>query len=412
MKQKMLILIVIGITAACAAVLLHLRSKRMRWFKTISIIISIGLAAVTWWCFWPFLGPSYHGHTLSEWVEACGEYRYNITNDWASMPEIEEAIQHSGRRSVPFLLYWIRAKPNFTRFSSDEDRQAGFRAVGAVSAFRILGTNATFAIPDLMSVAQLPDDADIPRADPAWGLDFYRYRNEYAVFALANLGPTTVPFLLRLATNSSVNVQRDDVYLLSTMGTNALPAIPLLLHYIQEPTNRVSNIAARSLGTLKLEPSTVGPALANALANKKYLLNYGTNGPMDQRMLFLYEVFHSLGTYGPQADSALPAIIEWLHVDDWFASPWAADSLGNFTSEPKLVVPALTQCLENRDPYLVASAAQSLGKFGSSATSAVPALIKVFENTNLQVNARNSAGYALERITNSVPAPVSEPSAQ
>jgi HEAT repeat protein len=96
-----------------------------------------------------------------------------------------------------------------------------------------------------------------------------------------------------------------------------------------------------------------------------------------------------------------------LHVDDSFASPWAADTLGNFTSEPKLVVPALTECLKNRDPNLVASAAKSLGKFGSSATSAVPALIQVFDNTNAMRIARIAAGRALEQITNSLPTAVS-----
>ena len=381
----------------------------MRWFKTLSIIIGISVVAVTFWCFWLSPKPSYNGHTLSEWVEACGEYSYTDKH-LASMPEIEKAIRHSGRRSVPFLLRWIRDKP---RSSSGQDRQAAFRAVGAVSAFRILGTNANFAIPDLMRIAQRPDDYDWPNPDPAWGVEPQQFCNEYAVFALANIGPDTVPFLLRLATNSSVNVQRNDVYLLSTMGTNARPAIPLLLHYLQEPTNRVAVIAAQSLGTLKLEPSVVVPALADALANRKYLLDYGTNGPHDQRMLFLNRVFGSLGAYGPQADSALPAIIEWLKVDDWFAPEWAADTLGNFTSEPELVVPALTACLENRNPYLVMSAAKSLGKFGSSATSAVPALIQVSDNTNSMRNARiAAASKALEQITNSVPAPVSAPAAQ
>ena len=378
----------------------------MRCFKIFSIIVGIGLVAVMLWSFRLSPGPSYNGHTLSEWVEACGEYPYTPKH-WASMPEIEEAIRHSGRRSVPFLLRWIRDKP---RSSSGDDRQAAFRAVGAVSAFGILGTNANFAIPDLMRIAQRPDDYDWPNPDPAWGVEPQQFCNEYAVFALANIGPNTVPSLLSLATNSSVNVQRNDVYLLSTMGTNALPAIPLLLHYLQEPTNRVAVIAARSLGTLKLEPSIVVSALADALADKKYLLDYGTNGPYDQRMLFLDKVFDSLGAYGPKADSALPAIIGWLKVDDWFAPQMAADTLGNFTSEPDLVVPALTACLENRNPYLVMSAAESLGKFGSSATSAVPALIKVSDSTNSMRNARIAAAdKALEQITNLVPTALSAP---
>jgi HEAT repeat protein len=279
-------------------------------------------------------------------------------------------------------------------------------------AFEILGSNAIPALPELARIASIPSDTDWQNRDPVWGLEVPAMPSHRAVFALADIGPVAVPFLLALATNRSVNIQCDAVHLLSKMGTNALPAIPLLLHYVQDPTNPVAAITARTLGTLKLDSSTVVPALANALANKKFILNYGTNGPMDQKMVCLYQVFRSLGAYGPQARPALPAILEWLQIDDQFTPQWAADTLSNFPSESQLVVPALMKCLESPNQYLVRSAAQSLGAFGSSATSAVPALINVSERTNLMRPVRYGAGRALERVTNSVRTPVSESSAR
>ena len=218
-----------------------------------------------------------------------------------------------------------------------------------------------------------------------------------------------MPYLLNLATNQSTNIQCDAVYLLSKMGTNALPAIPLLLQDIQNPANRVAYTAARTLGVLKLSPEIVIPALTNALENRRVLTpGYWTNGT-DPRLFFFHYAFASVAAYGAEARPALPTLLDWVNNDqDPFLPESAADALGKLTLEPEIVVPALTKVLNCRNPELVCSAARSLGAYGSSATSAVPALIRVFDTKGLIWHDRHVVGEALKRITNSVPAPVSE----
>lgn len=390
--------------------------------KTILLTIGIGLLAISIWQIWRISEPSYQGHRLSEWVEAYGEYRYT-TNHWAEQSEIEIAIGHMGTKAIPFMLRWIQHVPVSTLpiIQTNQDKPKAivremvraadfveFRAEGASKAFDILKSNAISALPELARIAGDPHDSDWHNHDPVWGLECPSTPDRRAIFALAGIGPAAMPYLLSLATNRSSDVQCDAVYLLSRMGSNALPAIPLLLKDIQPPTNRVAYIAARALGDLKLSPETVIPTLTNLLEKRiAWNPDSWTNETENQLSFYCY-VFSSVAAYGPAARSALPTLLDWLnHDENPFLPEKAADALGKLALEPETVVPALTKALASQNPYLVRSAARALGEFGSSATSAVPALIRV--SNSAMRPAPFEAIKALERITNSASAKIAIP---
>jgi len=88
---------------------------------------------------------------------------------------------------------------------------------------------------------------------------------------------------------------------LSLLGTNALPAVPILIGYLQE-TNALAKCAAESLGKLQQEPRVVVPALVNAL--------------QDCRSEVREAAVFALGEFGSQADSAVPALVKLLDDTD------------------------------------------------------------------------------------------------
>lgn len=398
----------------------------MRYARTLLATAGAGVLVILIWNLWA-IEPSYKGHHLSEWLELYGAayngYLYT-TNTWATKEDTEDAIRRIGyRRAIPFMLRWIQSVPISHRAIIEANQgqpvavvremlngfdQEEFRAEGSAAAFRVLGSNAISALPELTRIASVPPNPDWGVHDPAWGLECPSMPNRRAIFALANIGPAAIPSLLNLATNQSTDIQCDAVYLISRMGTNAMPAIPLMLHDIKNPANRVAYMAARSLGTLKLSPETVISALTNALEHRRALpTTYWTNGT-DPQLFFYNYAFASIAAYGAEARPALPTLLAWLNKDeDPFLPEKAADALGKLALEPEIVVPALTKALGSRNPELVCSAAQSLGDYGPSATSAVPALIRVFDTKGLIWHDRHLVGLALKRITNSAPAPVS-----
>ncbi|MEI7732670.1 MAG: HEAT repeat domain-containing protein [Verrucomicrobiota bacterium] len=391
---------------------------KMKWW-----LVGVGLLALLAGHRLLFWEPSCNGHRLSEWVALYGGYTY--TDDhWATAREAEDAIRQIGRPAIPFLVRWVSTEPRepvreicndltgwFARWIPSHSTLAVLRrrftdgpvhrCYGAIAAFGVLGTNADSAVPALASVAHLPVDNPWENHDPYWGLEHNALPNRRAAFALANIGPAALPILLDLATNGSANLRCDVLYLLSQMGTNALPALPLLLQSLNEYTNRAGWIAARTLGMLRLEPGVVIPALTNALERRKdLLLQFPASEP---RLYLQYRVLNSIAAYGSDARAALPAILEWLESEDPYIPRVAAQALGKMTLDAEIVVPALTKALKSRDSHLVAEAAKSLGAFGSASASAIPALMELIQRTNtLFYPSKHQANQALAQITNAL----------
>jgi HEAT repeat protein len=108
------------------------------------------------------------------------------------------------------------------------------------------------------------------------------------------------------------------------MGSNAQPAIPLLVECLKDKDEMVAKEAAWSLGELQLEPNFVVPALIS-------------NADPSRPMPFSFALF-ALGEFGTNARAAVPLLTQAIRSDD------------------EKVRSAATQALENIAPDLLTNA--------------------------------------------------------
>ena len=105
---------------------------------------------------------------------------------------------------------------------------------------------------------------------------------------------------------------------------------------------------------------------------------------------------HGLALKGPEARTAVPALIGVLQRGEPIAQEQAALALGKIGPEAKEAIPALTEALKTSAWTVQRQAALALAAHGSQAKSAVPALEKLRDSPNRPV--RDAVVEALKRI--------------
>ena len=89
------------------------------------------------------------------------------------------------------------------------------------------------------------------------------------------------------------------------------------------------------------------------------------------------QAINDLGSLGPRAKAAAPALLQALHrKDDVLCGP-AATALVRIQAEPDQVIPALIGCLLDREGRGRPDVVEALGEFGPRARAAVPTLVKL-----------------------------------
>jgi len=139
--------------------------KRRRLFV---IIFGCLAAVIVVLLLWPReREPEYNGVALSGWLVRCGS-----TNQAECLAAVA-AIRHIGTNALPFLLRWIQYEPGWRDslgrkilgwpvLGSRRDVQrliwnmTQYRAITAVNGFRILGSDANPALPELQRLADNP----------------------------------------------------------------------------------------------------------------------------------------------------------------------------------------------------------------------------------------------------------------
>ncbi len=89
------------------------------------------------------------------------------------------------------------------------------------------------------------------------------------------------------------------------------------------------------------------------------------------------EAINDLGSLGPRAKAAAPALLQLLdRKDDLLCGP-AAAALVRIQAEPDQAIPALIGCLLDREGRGRPDVVEALGEFGPKARAAVPVLVKL-----------------------------------
>jgi hypothetical protein len=242
--------------------------------------------------------PEYGGKSLSQWLELCSTYSDDSV---AEVGEAASAVRHMGTNALPFLVSWISYsapawKLQAFNLCSRAHWQRGMdyvwkpvvradhRAEMALSGFPILREEASPAIPDLVRVMHCW------RTDPS----------RRAIQALHCLGTAGLPPLLAVVTNGAVNVRFRQQALISIsrmnyLGTNASPAVPILIHCLDDP--RLAENAAVALGRLTLDSEHAVPALVTCIDHYK---------PASKET---FAAIDSLAMFRGEARAAVPVLV-------------------------------------------------------------------------------------------------------
>lgn len=238
----------------------------------------------------------------------------------------ERAVHAIGTNALPFLLEWSRyesprlnlkqllwsVSPRFCRHWSFWVDPAAWRAGLAPIGFGILGSTADSAIPELGRIANTSkDERTILRA----------------VEALKGIGPTAVPTLISLAASTNLKCRFFAIGALRVSGTNAAPAVPVLIECLRDKESSIAMAAAaEALLELKLEPQTTFAAWTNTL-----------NDPRPDLRWF---AVRSIAGFDKRAYPVVPGLVRMLGDQDRIVRSAAANELREIAPEAITKTPA------------------------------------------------------------------------
>jgi HEAT repeat protein len=201
--------------------------------------------------------PTYKGRHLSYWIN-------DVHWESSMMPqplkdEAKVAIAHIGTNAIPFLLKLVAEDASFS---------------GVIQAFQILGPSARPAIPELARLAT-NQPASVSRAT-AYAQRPVTMFGYSALLALGGIGPDAVPTLLTILTNSvAPGTRMGAIKALMEMGTNALPAMPVLLQYVYDENDMVAMDAVTALGISGGDSPVALAALEDVSRGPRLILRSG-----------------------------------------------------------------------------------------------------------------------------------------
>jgi HEAT repeat protein len=281
--------------------------------------------------------PSSHGYSLGHllatyvWI-----YQGHLTTP--GWQDTRKYVREIGTNGLPQMLRWLaedrpqwkvkafdfheKQLPSVLKTKPVHDWLSGERedlhAKAGVCGFEILGPTAVPALPALERMA----------------LDSKHFaRSARAINALKSIGHDAVPALVRivLAPNSTNQLQAFNV--LGSMGTNAAPAVPVLIELLKNKDVDIAGAALRTLDTLLLSGATVVPAIAEIVDHPK-LHNLAISTIVD---------------YQSEAGPAIPRLVQCLTNIDQDIAITAARALARLGWEADSVAPVLIGCLKTRD---------------------------------------------------------------
>lgn len=253
-----------------------------------------------------YLGEDYQGRRLAEWVEDLSFCSREKTAELTAGSDTEryeaavKAIHHFGTNALPLALRLCRTENSalelklMTWCDDLNSRQGKYHLDHGISyaqkkwedglnVFQVLGSNAAPAIPTLIGYLYRDNSAAANNASAA----FY------------HIGPTAIPELLVVLTNQNKSAASLAAFCLGQYGSNSVVATNLLLKCLEDADASLRDSAAHSLARISDDPVTLVPSFVRYLQQKK-----GRPHP---------DVFMKLRSFGSQASTAVPVLIEIMN---------------------------------------------------------------------------------------------------
>jgi len=270
------------------------------------------------------LQPSYGGRSLSKLLAT-----YENACDAGRVTQEEEIpLRFIGTNAVPWLLRWLendtpdwkvvffdkcnsiiyRINPKWVLSDTALDRQCRARY-----GFRILGTNAAFAVPELARMLTSSNDL----------------ASFHSAISLKYVGPLGWPVLLAALTNRDEKIWENICLVIQDLETNAAPAIPIIVRNLGDPELVVRRRAAEALVKLPIESATVVPALLKSLH--------------DPDLSIRQNAIMALAQHESQATLAVPDLIQLLNDPVPYTRNLAGHALRRIDLEAYLGVIQLPQ---------------------------------------------------------------------
>jgi HEAT repeat protein len=206
---------------------------------------------------------------------------------------------------------------------------------------------------------------------------------QYALDALASIGPKAVPRLIELLKHKDLRVQV--VYILGQIGPGAAPAVEELAKLINEQDKHLATETVIAIGKIGPDAKSAVPALTKALGQQ--------NCPN------AHAIIYTLGRIGPNAVAAEPLLINALKGKDRsliVVAAWALAKIDPGAIKRNNVVAFLVYCLTDSLPETRKAAAEGLADLGPTARDAAPALKKALGDESKDV--REAVAKALQKI--------------
>ena len=278
--------------------------------------------------------PFYQGRRLSEYLREV----HGIGLGWGSMEQIvpgivlnytarpgrteaSEAVLHVGTNALPMLVrllgtresrakLWLRRlaekHPVFKRLVPPGPDTVFQQNMSALLAFYRLGPQAAAAIPKIIPMLEERDSAAVA----AVALMYIRPERASDILSLTNV------FRVRKRARSGASPEMLHcmaILALSTFGTNAAGAIPLLLQRLGSTNTEVAAASAVALARIGGPPDRVVPLILENLPQSNARPPDSMLSPSASYQMQMYDrniirTLRALGEYGRHASNALPQL--------------------------------------------------------------------------------------------------------
>jgi HEAT repeat protein len=320
--------------------------------------------------------PSYQGRTLTEWLKADTHFYPG------SDSEADRAIHHIGSNAIPTLVIYAAVKDspmkirilkwnnNLARFRLPISSQFEKQEL-AETGFTVLGPDAKSAVPELIRLLRDDDggvrstaasclgsigpaaELAVPDLIKVWQSALSAgHFNPDAAYALGEIGPSAqaaIPSLKAGLTNNSlfcrvvsqaalINIHAisispvieqlkdttnahwgEAVAVASRCGTNAIPAVPLFISFLNCTNENVQRNCLSILGKFHQDPDACIPAIVPFLNSKSDDLRQNA--------------INALCRFGKAAEPAVPTLLRCLDDTQYKVRESATNALRGIDPE-------------------------------------------------------------------------------